>query len=50
MVCESISFEINPGPQADNTKAFQGSNCSEDYINIEASYGGGVGNVNVNDR
>ena len=50
MKCDSTAFEINPGPQADSTKAFIGSNCSQDYINIEGSNQGGVGNVNVNDR
>ena len=48
MVCDATSFELNPGPIV--AMSYQGSNCSGDYINIEASAGGGFGNTMMHDR
>ena len=45
MQCSSTEFRINTGTAADFTEASQGSNCPEDYIEIEGSSQSGGGNL-----
>ena len=45
MQCASDSFRINSASSAPYDKAQIGSNCSEDYIEIEASSQSGGGNL-----
>ena len=52
MMCDANSFELNPSNTGDNSLSKTGTQCSEDYIYIEASNQSGVGQggIGVMDR